>query len=430
MAKELFEKGVFLYITAGVAGIGVLLRLILSMVYRRLVGASEHMGKTRNKWAKQLKSRFETCYQLKIGVKNVDIFVDKYVYKQKFCGVLLSTWELISGQMKYLCLLAASVGGIIGLVTECGRNEILFTFFTGLWTSALLMIVDNMSGLKGKKQILRLNLKDYLENFLKVRFENPEEYDAIQKEYAYSSETQAAPSKKEKRRMLKMEKAQEKLERKQEKARGKEQKKLLAEQKKKEEEAKYLEDLENQRMMKERKKAEAAERRRQQLVKMEGDDEEDWGMTAAAEAQPAFEEGAPVSDMPETAPSMEKAAEPVDFTKAAAEKTGSKSVSGQNPGKTAQSRTEGEAKKAEAAPRQNSSKRPAGQKDTKAEQAQTQARTAAIQAQAVAEAQTAAAKAPAEKKGAQAAAQAKGSGKKTSQAEDKLIADVLKEFLS
>ncbi len=260
MAKELFEKGVFLYITAGVAGIGILLRIILAMVYRRLLTASEHMGQTRNQWARQLRQRFETCYQLRIGVRNVDIFVDKYVYKQKFCGVLLSTWELISGQMKYLCLITASIGGVVGLVTDCGRNEILYTIGSGLLLAALLMIVDNLIGITGKRELLKVNLKDYLENFLKVRFENPKEYEELQKEYAGPAVKEAG--RREKKRDSRFERRQKKLERRQERLQGREQRK-------KEEEARLLAEMEEKKLRQEQKKAEAMERRRQQLMQTE-----------------------------------------------------------------------------------------------------------------------------------------------------------------
>ena len=287
MAKELFEKGLFLYITAGFAGIGILLRLILAMVYRRLLTASEHMGQTKNKWAKQLRQRFETCYQLRIGVKNVDIFVDKYVYKQRFCKVLLSTWELISGQMKYLCLITASIGGIVGLVTDCGRNEILYTVGSGLWLAALLMIVDNLSGLPAKKELLKVNLKDYLENFLKVRFENPKEYEALQKEYAGPAEKEAGH--KESRQLARFARRQKKLERRQAKLNGREQRK-------KEEEARMIAEIEAKKQRQEKKKAEAMERRRQQLLMME--------VTQDSKS-----------------PAEQNVRGPVDFAKAAAEKT-------------------------------------------------------------------------------------------------------------
>ena len=273
MMKELFESGAFLYIAAGFAGIGVLLRVTLALIYRRLVKASEQMGRTKNKWARQLKARFEACYQVGIGVKNVDIFVDKYVYKQKFCGVLLSTWELISSQMKYFCLIAASIGGITGLVTECGKNEIISTFCAGIWMAVLLIIVDNISAPVEKRELLCLNLKDYLENFLKVRCENPEEYEAIQKEYAYSSESEA-PGRKERRQARKFAKQEKKRLNKEEKLQKKEEKRLLADEKKREEEAKALAELEEKKLAAQRKKEAAMERRRQQLIRMQGGDSE------------------------------------------------------------------------------------------------------------------------------------------------------------
>ena len=151
-----------------------------------------------------MKLKFETCYQLKIGVNNVDVFVDKYVIKRKFCGLLLSTWENISGQMITLCLLTASCAGILGIVYDCGKDIVLFTFLMGAAGSVLLVFVDNLVNIEDHKKILKLNLNDYFENYLKVRLERehfyPEELSKYRQEYFSSvadSSIQLASAKEE-----------------------------------------------------------------------------------------------------------------------------------------------------------------------------------------------------------------------------------------
>ena len=190
--QELFNKNIFVYIMLSLCICGVLLKFVLDMIYSRLMKASDNMGTAKNKLTQTMKKKFETCYKLKIGVNNVDIFVDKYVYRHKFCGILLSTWENIGGQILMLCLLIGSISAVLGLIYECGKQEILSTFSVGILTSGLLIFLEGMMNLSGKKELIRLNMKDYLENFFKVRLEqelfHPELMEQYKKEFLIQEE--------------------------------------------------------------------------------------------------------------------------------------------------------------------------------------------------------------------------------------------------
>ncbi|MFV0342088.1 MAG: hypothetical protein ACK5JH_04245 [Anaerocolumna sp.] len=198
MVQELFDKNVFIYIMFGLLGGGIFLKLILTIIYSRLVKASDNMSTSKNKLTKTMKKKFEACFKLKIGVNNVDIFVDKYVYRQRFCGILLSTWDNICGQILILCLLIGSISTIMGLVYECGKQQILSTFSVGILTSGLLIFLEGLTNIGAKKELLRLNMKDYLENILKVRLEqeneSPELIEEYKKEYLNEEYGQAINS--------------------------------------------------------------------------------------------------------------------------------------------------------------------------------------------------------------------------------------------
>ncbi len=192
MVQELFDKNIFSYIMLALCACGILLKLILNLVYSRLIKASDNMAKSKNKLTQMMKKKFETCYKLKIGVNNVDIFVDKYVFRHRFCGILLSTWENIGGQILMLCILIGSISTIVGLIYECGKQQILSTFSVGILTSGLLIFLEGLINLSGRKELIRLNMKDYLENILKVRLEqeqvSPELIEQYKKEYLHEEE--------------------------------------------------------------------------------------------------------------------------------------------------------------------------------------------------------------------------------------------------
>ncbi len=271
MVKILFEQNIILYVFAGLCGLGLLVRLIVNLVFKNLVKASENPAETKNKLLKLMKMRFEACYKAKIGVNNVDTFVDKNVLRYRFCGVLLSTWDNFGGQILFLNLLIVPVSAVFGVVFDCGQDLVMMTGAVGILTSAVLIIVDKSINLSAKKRMLHLNLLDYLENFCKVRLEqeafHPELYEQMRREYAQVAEAkkQVVTSKEETKG-----EAKEELDHRKEAKRKKEEEKKLQAQRK-EEERRKLEEMrkeEERRRQEERKKL-AAKRREEELRKIE-----------------------------------------------------------------------------------------------------------------------------------------------------------------
>ena len=109
MIQYLYVNDIIIYTYVGLCGLGLLIRLIVNLVYKHLVKESDNLGETKNKMLKHIKMKFETCFRLKIGVHNVDTFVDKNVLKYRFCGLLLSTWDNFCGQVLFLNLLIVPV---------------------------------------------------------------------------------------------------------------------------------------------------------------------------------------------------------------------------------------------------------------------------------------------------------------------------------
>ncbi len=187
MVQKLFDVNAFIYIMLGICLVGMGIKCLVYSTYKRLIRASDDMGNSQNKLMKVLCLKFEAYYKLKIGVKNVDALVDKYVYKYRVGKVLLSTWENLGGQALISCLLIGTVAGVLGVAAECGQAEVLSTVFIGALTSAVLIAVENLMNLNNKRTLLRTYMKDYLENYLKARLENehlhPEAMEKYRNEY-------------------------------------------------------------------------------------------------------------------------------------------------------------------------------------------------------------------------------------------------------
>ncbi len=271
MVKFLYDENIILYSFAGLFGLGMLIRLLLDLVYKYLIKESDHPGTTKNKLIRHMKLKFEACFKYKIGVNNVDTFVDKNVLQYRFCGVLLSTWDNLSGQVLYVNLLLVPLFGLFGVIYDCGQRRVLLNGAVGILTCALLIIVDKSINLAMKKRMLRLNMMDYLENFYKSRLEqealHPELIEETRKEYMQVAESkkQAGVAKETHK-----EEAKEELNRRKEARRKKEEERKLQAQKR-EEEQRRLEEArrEEERRRLEERRLLAAKRREEELMKIE-----------------------------------------------------------------------------------------------------------------------------------------------------------------
>ncbi len=271
MVKYLYEQDILMYVYVGLFGLGFLVRLIVNLVYKHLVKESDNPGSTKNKMIKHMKMKFEACYKLKIGVNNVDTFVDKNVLKYRFCGVLLSTWDNFGGQVLFLNLLIVPVAAVFGVAFDCGQDLIVLTGAVGILSSALLILVDKSINMPAKRKMLQLNLLDYLENFCKVRLEqevyHPELLEQARKELVQVAEAnrQVVITKEGGK-----EDAKEELNRRRDARKKKEDERRLQAQKREEEQRK----LEEARREEERRRLEerrllAARRREEELQKIE-----------------------------------------------------------------------------------------------------------------------------------------------------------------
>ncbi len=164
MIQEWLAKGIFLYLMAGVCGAGILLKLLLTSYYNRQLRQASNMNRAKKRWLLKMQQEYADCMDMHGKVNNVDIFVDKYVEGKKFMGIMLSTWDKIGGQAWVLCAGLLVMAAVSGIFYQVDREAILFTFFIGIWTVIVDIVVDNVANLVEKRKQLKRNLMDYFDN--------------------------------------------------------------------------------------------------------------------------------------------------------------------------------------------------------------------------------------------------------------------------
>lgn len=178
----------FHYALLLVAGLGMVMELLLGIRYSQLVRKTLDMGKREQVFTEQFKKSFKVDYQLGLNVNNVDNFVDNYVYKQKFMGIFLYTWEKLCGQVKIMSGFLTILSVFFLFYFGCGKNVVINELVTILVLCTMWITIVLLSGLGAKRKELHNNLSEYLENTfiprLKRETENPEQFSKLCRELA------------------------------------------------------------------------------------------------------------------------------------------------------------------------------------------------------------------------------------------------------
>lgn len=171
MLQLIFEQYILFYVIAGVFVVGIFSRGIVDISFGKLLKASKQMELGKNKLLRNMEETYLNCYQLQISVHNVDSFVDKHVYKLKKCGIFLYTWENICGQLYLYSALITIISVVLAITNQCGINMILYYGLAGTVSTLMLIAMEKAANLSERKQVLKANIKDYLENYLAVACE-------------------------------------------------------------------------------------------------------------------------------------------------------------------------------------------------------------------------------------------------------------------
>lgn len=208
------------YMTIAVCAFGCVTRILLSGYYRTLLKSLKCMKTTKNKWMKKMKEQFILRYQAMLGVQNVESFVDKFFSERRIFGIPVTAWTGLHIQLVSVCLLFGALAAMYGCVKNMPTESVLTAMFQGIWTSALLLVVDGFCMVPGKVDALKCGMQDYLENYLQVRLEHEyhvwgkDREDLRQTKAVLDAQTQVIDVKayrQQKKEIQKQEKEQEKL---------------------------------------------------------------------------------------------------------------------------------------------------------------------------------------------------------------------------
>lgn len=175
------------YVIFGLGAFCAVIKLAVSGMYQRLIREAARMGRSEHPLMKMLMKKFEACYQLKMGVENVEIFVNKYLNAYTYAGVHLYTWEMMGDVTFGITLLSSLLVNLYIVVMGDERRLALVCLLSGIAVCGFIILEDMLLNLRMKRRLLMVEILDYLENVYKPRLENSvfrkEEMEEYHREY-------------------------------------------------------------------------------------------------------------------------------------------------------------------------------------------------------------------------------------------------------
>ena len=152
-----------------VLSVGV--RIFLGMLYSRMIVETDNMATTENILLKQCKLKFSHCHQLNNGVANVPIFVEKFLTRLSLGPFSFGLLYHISGHLLMLSVIFSGAGVCRSIVAGSMFGQILPFYICIMVELYVYFSTAAIVDIKQKREALKINLIDYLENHLSNRME-------------------------------------------------------------------------------------------------------------------------------------------------------------------------------------------------------------------------------------------------------------------
>lgn len=151
--------------------LSIIFQIMIGVLYQNMINETDNMTATDNQLLKQCKKKFANCYRMNGGVTNIPVFVDKFINHLRIGKISLISLQHWSGQ---LVLFSVFVSGM-GIYTGITRGDRFITLMPYYIISMIGLYVyfgvSSAIDISGKKQVLKTNLVDYMENHMVKRLE-------------------------------------------------------------------------------------------------------------------------------------------------------------------------------------------------------------------------------------------------------------------
>ena len=171
MLEMIMDKKLLFVLMGIFAGIGVADKCVVSMTMKRLVQAAGNMSKSTHPLMRLVRAKFEHACMVSDTVENVGVFVDKYLYEYKICGLPLHTLRRLEKICAGLCGLTGLAGAFFSYRLYGMGDAVLRLGACGVGLGILVWLFHLTTDEEYGLQMAKNYMVDYLENVCLHKFE-------------------------------------------------------------------------------------------------------------------------------------------------------------------------------------------------------------------------------------------------------------------
>ena len=171
MLEMLLDKKLLFVLMGMLTGLGVADKCIVSMTMKRMIEAAGSMSKSNHPLMRLVRAKFEHACMISDTVENVGVFVDKYLYEYKVCGLRLHSLR----RLEKLCSGLLIVTGLAGAGITCQvygmGDEALRMGAAGCGLGILVWLFHLTTDENYCMEMAKNYMVDYLENVCLRKYE-------------------------------------------------------------------------------------------------------------------------------------------------------------------------------------------------------------------------------------------------------------------
>ena len=171
MLEMLLDKKLLFVLMGMLTGLGVADKCIVSMTMKRMIEAAGSMSKSNHPLMRLVRAKFEHACMISDTVENVGVFVDKYLYEYKVCGLRLHSLRRLEKMCSGLLVVTGLAGAGITCQVYGMGDEALRMGAAGCGLGILVWLFHLTTDENYCMEMAKNYMVDYLENVCLRKYE-------------------------------------------------------------------------------------------------------------------------------------------------------------------------------------------------------------------------------------------------------------------
>lgn len=166
---RILEGHYVLYAILATGIIGLISRIVLSKIMRKLLREAEGMGNTSQEVLLLIKRKYEAGAMVNRNITNTEAFVERYLRRYQVGGMTLKRLGSITYEMMLCAMILGCIGGVAAFFDNMEIRQIILYPAAAVLVVMLLLFCEAFLEMEGKLEQLKFLIVDYLDNTMEPR---------------------------------------------------------------------------------------------------------------------------------------------------------------------------------------------------------------------------------------------------------------------